>query len=563
LIGATHFYCVATKPSEEYNNRIKNATNGAEEIFKIVSKINNDLPMKTIRPSHITSTDDIATWYLDTIKQEDPSFYLVHKSSLNRAGTRSNFTSNGESQCDGIRCKFTHTFTMSGISADIFISIAGLSDYELPKNVTPEGILLLEVEGLSIGGGGISVNDRRNGFVCLMRKEKDIDVARYNIYRNHVFLPFVHHIRQTLDDWNGDIDSLLPKMKIVSWQDGDIGQIKSIVTNIEIYNKYDIIANKHSPARTAVEQAADVGKCFKQFHNAAGKITCNTPDDNPLYKQLKKSFMALEKEQKLKLSYKKSKALLDLLTCAPSIYYKAITSNGICHGAINNGMIDSKIYQFPCLSAMMSTLGHHPTQQEYDIITKSLPILILEMQEKGHVSESTFDQLGFPMDERTNGEIFEQNATITQEHLQRAKSFTHHFQNNERLKIKQQINLKKQQQNEKIEARQQHQIKLSRECVVRILNKKMKNSKLTYPLDSLENATLQHVAAAKKDMLKAFLSVRKIQHSSELSKENLVKLVHQYRMIEEIEIMNQNIESDEENEVINEQATQQQTTSIV
>jgi hypothetical protein len=144
----------------------------------------------------------------------------------------------------------------------------------------------------------------------------------------------------------------------------------------------------------------------------------------------------LETEKRLKLRPRKKKALIDLIVSAPTLYSKSMSQAGIIHGGIKNGMLDKKAKKFPCFDGMFSTLGRNPTALEYDMIEKALPLLLKIQDEKGFIDESVYDSLNFALDTRPNGEDYLRNATIAQEHLQRAKTLSHPNQVEERKRLK-------------------------------------------------------------------------------------------------------------------------------
>ena len=61
----------------------------------------------------------------------------------------------------------------------------------------------------------------------------------------------------------------------VSWMDGCHGQLKLTTSEsvLKTKEKLKIITNKHSAARTAVEQAADAGPMFKMMKAAIKKMS--------------------------------------------------------------------------------------------------------------------------------------------------------------------------------------------------------------------------------------------------------------------------------------------------
>ena len=95
---------------------------------------------------------------------------MVPKKSLEDAETRSNYVSERVNKYNGLRVKFMHTMAISELTTLIFISVAGLSKHELPKETCSSRALLLKVPGLTIGGGGCTVNDERLGFFLCTEK---------------------------------------------------------------------------------------------------------------------------------------------------------------------------------------------------------------------------------------------------------------------------------------------------------------------------------------------------------------------------------------------------------
>ena len=92
---------------------------------------------------------------------------------------------------NGLRVKLTYTFSAAGIIANIFISVCGLTKAELPTLTCPTGLLAIEVEGLSVGGGGVTVGNKSKGWIVFVRSDPGADEKRYRFYRDRVFLPFI------------------------------------------------------------------------------------------------------------------------------------------------------------------------------------------------------------------------------------------------------------------------------------------------------------------------------------------------------------------------------------
>ena len=72
---------------------------------------------------------------------------------------------------NGLRVKLTYTFSAAGTMAPIFISVLGLTERELLEDER----IALKIEGLSVGGGGVTVGTKQCGFLLLMRGQKGSD----------------------------------------------------------------------------------------------------------------------------------------------------------------------------------------------------------------------------------------------------------------------------------------------------------------------------------------------------------------------------------------------------
>jgi hypothetical protein len=307
---------------------------------------------------------------------------------------------------NGVRCKFLHTFTISGLSADIFISLSGLTEAELPKATCPSGVLILAIKGLIIGGGGVTVGDKWTSFVGFFPKERYIDQTRYRVIGERVVLPFIGRLRANFDDWDGDFDALAPTMKVVSWQDGDFAQIANIVDDPATYAKHDVIANRHNPARTMSEQSAGAGRVFCSFHATAKETTVVSVavTDHPLKRCVTKVMHEQLKKGVLNLAPpRKGKAMIDLVSSSPAAYQKSVTTQNIRHGGVKTGQLDVETKRYPCFNGTMHTLGHDPCQDEYNLVRSTILELAGVQIANGHISKDEYARLGYPLDKDADG----------------------------------------------------------------------------------------------------------------------------------------------------------------
>ena len=64
-------------------------------------------------------------------------------------------------------------------------------------------------------------------------------------------------------------------MIVVSWCDGDNGQIKSIIEAVDTYNSNNVIAMKHNTAQNGTKQGADLTHVFHLMQQMAIKTHCS------------------------------------------------------------------------------------------------------------------------------------------------------------------------------------------------------------------------------------------------------------------------------------------------
>ena len=147
----------------------------------------------------------------------------------------------------GLRVKTTFTFSAVGMSAPIFITVYGLNEREIPS----DKCILVPLKGLCIGGG-VNIDAKMSGYVLFMRKQENADSIRYTHYLKNILLPFVKDNRYQFDGLPREEVDIPDELSAVSWCNGDIEQIQTIVDNIGLYTSAKILANKHNPARLGI-----------------------------------------------------------------------------------------------------------------------------------------------------------------------------------------------------------------------------------------------------------------------------------------------------------------------
>jgi hypothetical protein len=117
---------------------------------------------------------------------------LVGVGSNNNRQTRAAYSIDNSKLMAGLRVKLTYTFTSTGLMAPVFISVSGLLEEELRTATCPSGMLVVEIDGLTVAGGGVTVGAKLIGHVLFIRNDndRDKDKKRVRYYRDHVLLPF-------------------------------------------------------------------------------------------------------------------------------------------------------------------------------------------------------------------------------------------------------------------------------------------------------------------------------------------------------------------------------------
>jgi hypothetical protein len=143
-------------------------TDGAIMLLDLVSKANGCAPVCPISPQYLLSTDDMVEYVYEgkgTHAWSRQPVLLSSQKSLYEKKSQSQYaTVESNPQMHGQRMKLTYTMVAAGLQAPLFITITGLSNDELSPTMYPDGVLVVEVEGLSIAGA-TNPGDRTIGYI--------------------------------------------------------------------------------------------------------------------------------------------------------------------------------------------------------------------------------------------------------------------------------------------------------------------------------------------------------------------------------------------------------------
>ena len=83
--------------------------------------------------------------------------------------------------------RLTFSFNALGVSAPIFIIVTGLNESQLPLDTS----LLVKVKVLSMGRGGVNMENESVRYMLFMRKKENVDLVLYSFYQKNILFPFI------------------------------------------------------------------------------------------------------------------------------------------------------------------------------------------------------------------------------------------------------------------------------------------------------------------------------------------------------------------------------------
>ncbi len=398
-IGAGHFIPV-DEECPEIKRQLKEVDDKCRLLYDMVVNALG-VSVYPVKPEYIYSTDDTTCYIFEGEYKGKDKWTLVTNDSIRKSGTNAVYRVDDTKIMNGMRVKLTFTFSAAGMCAPLFVTVSGLSEEEMPN----KPFLHMKVPGLCIGGGGVTLGNKEEGHVFFMRKEEGADKKRCELYLKEVLIPFVNGVRKEVDDFDAEAGTSAPATQTaVSWCDGDICQIASIIANVDLLAEHLITALKQNPARSAAEQGADL---CKVFNNLKANILHYSGDKSSatrrMHDKIAMTIKQLEADGDLKLNRKNKKALLGFLSILPKAATKAATVENIEHGFIANGMIDRETKRFPVLGNILNTCRRDVLVKEAEAAIDAFPELLASLNKYGYVPEELFDKYHFVLDTSSDG----------------------------------------------------------------------------------------------------------------------------------------------------------------
>ena len=146
-------------------------------------------------------------------------------------------------------------------------------------------------------------------------------------------------------------------MKCVSWFDGDIGQLQTMIYEArEALDEAErIVRNKHSAASTGTQQPCDLSPVFQLIKAMQGRTTAKDSVAVGLRDTLDQFFSDYLSVKGLNLDYRKKKALINFLRCLPEILEATMKKKHISQSFLEAGMIDEETGMVPVFDKLIGT----------------------------------------------------------------------------------------------------------------------------------------------------------------------------------------------------------------
>ena len=520
VVLATHF--VYAEPSQFHPkltsldpsvakvwNMVKLENNKTLSIEDITNVVKTLIP---VLPHLVTSTDETTVFITSKIINNKEVWYLFAKPVSNGeidSNKRDNYTTSmsGDAHCRGLRITLNNTFTAGGRVAPPFVCVYGLSATEMPG----DDIVLVPIEGLVCGSDQNGSTD--TGFLCFIRgkyepKSSEEPVNESNdislddeennesinnsddtrpaskesrvaqLYRDTVYYPFVHNIRTKHYRMDENTHDIPTNLSAVCWMDGCYGQLKLLTREkvLEKEAKLKINCNKHSAARTAVEQAADVGPMFKLIKKLLRYMRQLHSCQSPVYQRIVDALDELKvpdsKESKriVVLESHKRSAIISALSKLPSAMGAAFSPSIVMSAFEGNGQIDKVEGIIPSIEGMIRTYrgsipeGHYLRNTD-EIVKK----FYKEVYTTGRIVEKSFDDAGVPVDRDSDGNIINRDFGIQKENCQRAKVLSATHQRLERIKFIADMKLQETERKIKLYDYEAKRYELNEQCEARLV----------------------------------------------------------------------------------------------
>ena len=513
VIAMTHFY-VVEYDDPEWHQYLKTIPKETRLLYDLVCLFYGNKPVRP-RPGHLIFNQDCTTDFICRGTQPDKNskLGLVATSSLHASGHLSIYHQEDSNKMNGTRCKRHLIINGMGDVAPAVFSFAGLSEWEMQQ----DAFIVMRIEGLCVRGYGAH-RSTGVGWVLFMRKGEGAEKKRFEWIREHILFPFIDWCRKKYDNFDKSLGVPLSEdLRAISWVDGDNSQINTIISEegIASYAKNLVTVNKHNAGGSGKEQACDKCDVFPVSKQLNKKMTVvHIPSARHLLKgNIEEAFS----NESHRLRPKKKPEMVDYLAKQPKILTQSCVQEKAQKGFIVTGMLDSKTQRMPVLHRLVSTCRRIPTDDEMDLVAKSVAPLMHYSYGNGtmkHIPDEVFIGLGFRSDRDPRGNEKVNKATISQENQQRAKCLTAPAEIAARKQRDDELELDQKRKDNQAKAaedlkRTQDQAMIDQLCAL---------SNLESSEDNVAKCELGHFGGFKAGDLRNFILARSAMTATQISK---------------------------------------------
>jgi len=255
------------------------------------------------------------------------------------------------------------------------------------------------------------MNDKP-GYFVLKRTGVKMDEF-FEWYENAIIYPNCRLVRQSysrVEIVDEEVDfSLATRV----WVDSDMGHINRILdlTVMERNLRRGIVYGKIGAKYTNVGQPQDLLSAFKVQRAISRTITAQGAE-TPLKMTLECGLAGLEREGRLDIPDRKKRAMIDIGATAPEVKGKAYTDKKTKEGWVAGGFADKATKTCPDLDGLIEAADVNFDKFPGGRVAfiASIPVCLAEMKRNGLVSEQHYDELGFPVDEDSQGNLWHLTA---------------------------------------------------------------------------------------------------------------------------------------------------------
>ena len=408
-------------------------TNGEKastsDLAKMVAQALGVSEVFAVNPAVVANTDDTACFACPSFEKEQGAGEVWKLCDAEETGSkRSVWQSESPAFAPGLAVRYTVTTTAAGTLAPLVAAVTGLTQHELPTESCPSGMIVITVPGFCIGAS-VDVYAQQPGYIVFLAESTAGDSSRgqefFDWYNENVMDPFIARSRE-LFDLCPEGAPVPEKATSVLWTDGGIDQLRAITRPARSAKdkKLKQSRTKHSASRSAAEQANDAMAGFRIMKQFNKVVKIKSAPSVALAANLKNALKALKTPGTLVMKSTKENALVAHLATSPYLFAKAFTPSNIISGWRSVGLRGEDSDE-PDLNAIFRTCFRGFTQVEHDFVMEKMPDVIRESFRTGHVSDAWFEENGFVLEQRSNGDVMRRDAGMNAEHHHRSKNLTH------------------------------------------------------------------------------------------------------------------------------------------